>query len=422
MNAQVASLNPGVVVPPPVAAEHLNVFIAHDWLTGMRGGEKVLLELVRMFPQARIGTLFEKPGAVCQEISQRVSAVSALQRVPAIDRMYRGLLPIMPLAVKTISVPPCDLVISVSHCVAKGVRAPRGVPHICYCLTPMRYIWNMGAHYFQGGAGARAPVRGGAKSVMQLALRAASPALRAADLAQNKRVTAFLANSDNVAARIQKFYHRPATTVYSPIDEQYFALPEPECDAPDVVGDYTAEPFYLVVSALAPYKRVDIAVQAFIGAGAAGRKLIIIGKGPQDKQLRELAATAPIGTVRFLSWQDDAVVRWHYQHCRALIFPGEEDFGLVPLETQACGRPVIAYGAGGVLETVVPLAPDGSNASAATGVFFNEQTAESLLAALGRFERHEPGFRPAALSAHAQKFGGAEFRAGIWRAVESVLR
>lgn len=371
----------------------LRVWLVHDWLTGMRGGEKVLLELVRMFPQARIATLFCVAGSVDGELERRVARTSFLQGVPGIGRHYRNLLPVMGRAMRSIRLEEADLVISSSHCVAKAVGVGAGAVHLCYCHTPMRYIWGMEEHYFSG--------RG--FSMKRMAARMWGPALRRADLASNETVTGFVANSRNVAERIERFYHRRAEVVHPGFDERFF-----------VPGAKEREDYYLIVSALVPYKRVDIAIEAFM-RGDRGRRLVVIGRGPEEGRLRALAGGCE--RITFMGHQSDEVLREHYQRCAALLFPGEEDFGMVPLEAQGCGAAVIAYGVGGVLETVVPW----GGAERPTGVFFDEQSAAAMDAAMDVFEKNREAFVGEAICEHALGFRWSRFREGIGRCVREIL-
>ncbi len=367
-------------------SSRLQVWLVHDWLTGMRGGEKVLLELIRLFPSARVATLFYSSGSVHPEIERRISAVSWLQNIPQIERRYRSLLPLMPLAIRSVRITPADLVISTSHCVAKNIRAQS--PHLCHCFTPMRYIWDMQSAYLQS----RGPAT-------RIALKTLTPWLRHADIAGHKSVHQFVGTCRNVCERIERIYKRPSLVVHSPIDETFFKPAE------KVSGQ-----FFLVVSALVEYKRIDLAVEFFTRLDAGNRarygKLIVIGTGPDMTRLKSMAASAA-GNVEFKGWQDDAAVRWHYQNCRALIFPGEEDFGLTPIEAMACGRPVIAYGRGGILETAIAL--DDASPERATAIFFQKQTLECFGASLERFINEERLFHPTKLFARAMEFGRPAF-------------
>ncbi|MGO9832048.1 MAG: glycosyltransferase [Myxococcaceae bacterium] len=364
----------------------MRVALVHDWLVGRRGGEAVLEALVRLFPEAEVFTLLHQPGSVGPTIEARPIHVSPLQRVPGVFRHYRSLLPLMPWAVGQLDVRGFDFVLSSSHCVAKGVRVPTGTPHLAYVHAPMRYMWHLFEEYFGPGR-ASWPVRVGA--------RALRPTLQAWDKATAAAPDVLLANSQHVAARIKEDWGRPAAVVYPPVDVERFAT------GPLGTG---AGGYFLWVGALAPYKRLDVALEAFRRLGAP---LWVAGEGPDARRLRH--ARPP--SVRWLGPVADAQLPALYRGARALVFPGEEDFGIVPLEAMASGRPVLALGRGGALETV----------TGETGLFFQEATPEALLAALQRFEAFEKGFRPEAARQRALLFGPEPFHAGIRRAVEPLL-
>jgi glycosyltransferase involved in cell wall biosynthesis len=366
------------------------IVLVHDWLTGMRGGEKCLEVLCRRWPHAPLYTLLHRAGSVSPTIEDRPLRTSFLQRLPQVQRYYRFLLPLMPLAANW-RLPPCELVVSLSHCVAKAAQPPRGVPHVCYCFTPMRYAWHMRASYF--GA---TPVPGlKARLVDRLLER-----LRRWDRQTAERVTHFVAISRTVQRRIRECYGRDSTVIYPPVDTDFY------CPAAVPREDY-----FLVVSAFAPYKRLDLAVEA---CNRLGRHLVVIGTGQHGAQLRSLAGP----TVHFLGWQPDDVIRGHLQRCRALLFPGEEDFGIVPLEAQACGAPVIAYGRGGATETVIP---PGSRREP-TGMWFEEQSPECLADALQRFTPWVKGFSSGAARRQALRFNGQRFAEEVFAYLAAALR
>jgi glycosyltransferase involved in cell wall biosynthesis len=367
------------------------VVLVHDWLTGMRGGEKCLEVLCRRWPQAPLFTLLRKPGAVSPVIEQRPLHTSWLQRLPAVHRYYRYLLPLMPAAARGWRVPACDLVVSFSHCVAKAVRPPLGVPHVCYCFTPMRYAWHLREAYFQG------PRRGGLKARVRDRLL---EAIRLWDLRTAERVTHFVAISRTVQQRIRACYGRPSDVIYPPVDTDFY------CPAPVPREDY-----YLAVSAFAPYKRLDLAVA---GCNRLGRRLVVIGMGQDEWRLRALAGPG----ISIQGWQPDGVIRDHLRRCRALLFPGEEDFGIVPLEAHACGTPVIAFGRGGATETVVPP----GDGRAPTGLWFEDQTVDCLADALARFEASAGAFDPAAARLQAQQFSRERFTCELFAYLDAVLR
>jgi glycosyltransferase involved in cell wall biosynthesis len=364
--------------------------LVHDWLTGMRGGEKCLATLCRRWPSAPLFTLLHKPGTVSNWIERRQIHTSLLQRLPAVESYYRYLLPFMPAAIKTWRLPPCELVVSFSHCVAKGICPPRGVPHVCYCFTPMRYAWHQRDAYFSALRFSRLK----ANLIDQILAR-----LRNWDHRTAAHVTHFIAISRTVQQRIAECYGRSSDVIYPPVDTDFF------CPAPVRRAD-----FYLAVSAFAPYKRLDLAIAA---CNHLRRPLVIIGAGQDTNRLRALAGP----TVCFLGWQPDAVVRDHLRRCRALLFPGEEDFGIVPVEAQACGTSVIAYGRGGATETVIP--PGGRLEP--TGWFFAEQTSDCLAAALQAFEAQAHEFAPGAARRQALRFNHGRFEQELLGYLQAVL-
>ncbi len=367
--------------------QDLRVVLVHDWLTGMRGGEKVLDVLCRRWPAARLFTLLHQRGSVSPAIEKLRPKTSFLQYFPWVQRYYRYLLPLMPWAASW-KIPSCDILISSSHCVAKAAQPPEGVPHVCYCHTPMRYAWHLRDAYFGNGK----------KGLKSWLLDGLLRKLRTWDRQTADRVTHFVANSQVVARRIADCYGRSSTVIHPPVDTDFFT--------PAAVR---REDFYLAVSALAPYKRLDLAVSA---CNQLRRRLVVIGSGQAEKKLRALAGP----TIHFLGWQPDDVVRDHLRRCQALVFPGEEDFGIVPVEAMACGTPVIAYGRGGATETVVPL-----GGPEPTGVWFDEQTPDCLADGLERFEAHARDFHPAALRRQALRFQPRRFAEAFFGFVAGVL-
>ncbi|GBD35022.1 GDP-mannose-dependent monoacylated alpha-(1-6)-phosphatidylinositol monomannoside mannosyltransferase [bacterium HR36] len=362
------------------ASQNLRVALVHDWLLAYRGGERVLAELCRLFPQADLYTLFYRPGSTHPVIENRRIQVSWLGHLPAVHRYYRWLLPLYPLAARTLRLGSYDLVISSSHAAAKAVAiAPRTI-HVCYCHTPMRYVWHMRREYFPAPRNWLARARDGLLD-----------ALQTWDRRTAGNVDYFIANSQTVQRRIRECYGRASTVIYPPVDTDFYrpaAVPRRE--------------YYLVVGALVPYKRIDLAVAA---CTRLGRDLLIIGTGSEAKRLRAIAGP----TVRFAGWLPDELVREHLQRCRALIFPGEEDFGMVPVEAQACGTPVIALGRGGATETVIP--PEHSDQP--TGLWFGEPTVESLCEAILRFEAHGHLFRRETCRRNALRFSRTRFRVAL---------
>jgi glycosyltransferase involved in cell wall biosynthesis len=364
----------------------VRVALVHDWLVTWRGGEKVLAALAELFPDAPIFTLFHEPSAMPDAIERHPIVSSFLDRLPGARGRHRQFLPLMPAAIRSLDVGPVDLVISSSHCVAKGVRIPPGARHLSYVHAPLRYMWDRFDDYFGPGRAA-GPVR--------LAARALRPAFQAWDVATAASVDRFVANSAHVAAQIAERYQRFATVVYPPVELERFV--EGTLEGLGQGG------YFLCLGALAPYKRVDLAIEAF---ARLGLPLWIGGSGQSEAWLSRLPPT-----VKVLGQVPDAELPALYRNARALVFPGLEDFGITPLEAQACGRPVIAYGAGGALETVTPQ----------TGVFFGEQTVEALVEAVRSFVAFERGFSPAAARAQASRFTKAAFQAGIRQALESLV-
>ena len=349
----------------------MRVALVHYWLVGMRGGEKVLEALCELFPEADIFTLVADRSALSATIARHRIETSFLQRLGG-RRHYKLLLPLMPLALESFDLSAYDLVVSSEAGPAKGIIPRPDALHVCYCHSPMRYIWDQAPEY-QRDSGWLAGT----------ALRLAAPRLRQWDVTTAARVDHFIANSAFVAQRIEKYYRRPATVIHPPVDLARFAIGAPE-DA------------YLCAGQITPGKRIELAVEAFT---RMRRPLVVIGDGATDR-LRARAGP----TVRFLGPVDDAAMAAWLARCRALVFPGVEDFGIVPLEAMASGRPVIACGRGGALETVVP---------GQTGVLFVEQTVEALVHAVTRFELIEPRLDPQAIRAHAARFARPRFLAEL---------
>ena len=367
------------------------VALVHDWLTGMRGGEKCLEPLCRRWPAARLFTLFHKRGSVSPTIERVHVRPSRLNLLPKVERYYRYLLPLMPFAAGW-RITDADLVVSLSHAVAKSARPPKGVPHVCYCFTPMRYAWHMKDAYFRTtGLLGRLKAR---------AIGAVLSRIRNWDRRTAERVTHFVAISNTVRDRIRDCYDRDAAVIYPPVDT-YFYTPSNE----------PREDFYLVVSALAPYKRFDLAIDA---CAKLGKKLVVIGSGQHAAKLK--AGAGP--NVSFLGWQTDEVIRDHLRRAKALLFPGEEDFGIVPLEAHACGCPVIGFARGGLTETVLPL----GTASEPTGVFFAEQTMDAVCEAIEQFERDADRFDPRAARRQAVLFRKERFETELFGYLDGVLR
>jgi glycosyltransferase involved in cell wall biosynthesis len=369
------------------------VVMVHDWLTGMRGGEKCLEPLARRWPQARLFTLLHTRGSVSPAIEQLRIEPSLLNRLPRVEKYYRYLLPAMPF-VAGWRVRDADLVVSLSHCVAKSARPPEGIPHVCYCFTPMRYAWHMKDSYFRG----QTPLigLGSLKAAMIEKLLAS---IREWDRRTADRVTHFIAISRTVQDRIRECYGRESVVIYPPVDIDFYtpaAVPR--------------EDFYLVVSALAPYKRFDLALEA---CTRLGKKLVVIGAGQDAKKLQASAGSG----ITFLGWQSDEAIRDYLRRAKALLFPGEEDFGIVPLEAQACGCPVIAFGRGGATETIRAL----GDSNEPTGVLFSDQSAAAVIEGIEQFEKEADRFDPRAARRQGMLFHKERFERELFSYLDRVV-
>lgn len=355
------------------------VALVHDWLTGRRGGEKVLEVLAEIFPEAPIFTLFHFPFSQVSALEKREIKTSFLQRWPALRKHYRWYLPFFPLAVELFDLQKFDLIISSSHCVAKGVIPRPDALHISYIHSPIRYAWNQYFAYF-----APSRLRFLAKWIIPLIIHY----LRLWDVNSASRVDFFLANSQAVAERIFKYYRREAEVIHPPVDVDFFQPGEEISSG----GDY-----FLIVSALVPYKRIDLAIEA---ANRFGFSLKIVGVGPEERRWRRLARE----NIEFLGAVSDEELLNLYREAKALIVPGEEDFGINILEAQACGTPVIAFGRGGAVETIQP---------GVTGVLFSELSVESLQVALDNFR--DITFNKSTLRSHAERYSRRVFKEKIER-------
>jgi len=338
----------------------------------MRGGEKVLEVVCGLYPDADIHTLFHWRGSVSPTIERHRIHTSFLQHMPWARSQYRRYLPLFPTAIEQFDLDGCDLVISSSHCAAKGVVAPGRARHVCYCHSPMRYAWDQFDAYF-------GPERVGAVASRWL-YRPVLSRLARWDAATAHRVHRFIANSRHVAARIRRYYNREATIVYPPVDTVFY---QP--------ADVSPESHFLIVSAFVPYKRIEIAIDACRRIGAPLR---IVGDGPDRERLQRLAGS----DVTFLGALPDEQLRSEYQRARALIMPGEEDFGIVPLEASACGRPVVALSRGGAAETVVP---------GITGTLVDELSPGAFGDAIAH--TLDRSFDRGAIRAHAERFSRQRF-------------
>ena len=359
-----------------------------DWLTGMRGGEKCLKALCELYPDANIFTLVYYPEKFDGEFESHRVTTSFIQKLPCNDQTFRGYLPLFPKAIESFDFSGYDLVISFSHCIAKSVIVPNHIPHICYCHTPVRYAWDMKDLYLNRMGFLK-------KTAASFILNR----LQKWDLATADRVDCFLANSQNIQRRIARCYSRSSQVVYPPIEVNRFTI------------SHHNQGYYLILSALVPYKRIDLAVQTF---NHNKKHLIVAGNGPNYKRLKVMARS----NVEFIADPDDQMVEQLYMGCRALIFPGEEDFGIVPVEAQACGKPVIAFAKGGVLESVIG---DHAKDSSTTGVFFKEQTVASMQDAIEYFESMENNIRPEECRRNAERFNVARYKRQMIQQIELIM-
>ena len=389
----------------------MKVALVHDWLIHMRGGEKVLDALAELYPDATLYTLFYNRKRISPKLARLTIKASFLQYFPGIKYYYRWLLPILPWAIRSMKVEDADLVISSSHCVAKGIRVPENAYHVCYCHTPMRYLWGFQDVYFNRYL---APVRFLIDAVFHF--------LKKWDLRTNERVDLFVANSEYIKKRIKMVYQRDAVVVHPPVETDFFKpaddhsplsqrggrgdldsipLNPPLQKGEAIFGNDTEAnlDYYLAVSHFVPYKRLDLVIEAF---NRLERRLVVIGSGPLASQYQKLRKNDQIS---FWGGVSDEALRRTYSEARALIFPTEEDFGIVPLEAQACGAPVIAFRKGGALETVK------------SGVFFDEQTPEAIREAVVRFEGQS--FDRAEVSQKVQGFGRKYFLLNMKKVIET---
>jgi glycosyltransferase involved in cell wall biosynthesis len=347
------------------------VALVHHWLLSMTGGERVCEAICEIFGKPDIFCLVADTRQLSPILKGVSVKTSLIQSLPFARKYYRYYAPLFPLAVELLDLRSYDLVISSDASVVKGVLTGPETCHICYCHSPMRYAWNMFPEFLQGMNG-----------VKRLAVALTMHYLRSFDHAAAARVDHFVANSNNVKRRILKYYRRESEVIYPPCDLERFAISSS-------LGDY-----YLCVGRLVAYKRFELAVQAF---NRSGKRLLIVGEGPEMARLKASAKK----NIQFLGWVSNEELASLYTKCRALVFPGEEDFGIVPLEVQASGRPVIAYGRGGALETVIPPT---------TGLFFYEENPEALNNAVDEFEHTLTSFDPHKIRDNAMRFSRERFQ------------
>ncbi len=357
------------------SVEGRRIAVVHDWLPVYAGAERVLEQILNVYPEADIFSLLDFiPEGQRGFLQNKPVTTSFIQRLPGARKKYRSYLPIMPLAVEQLDVSGYDLVISSSYAVAKGVITGPDQLHVCYCHSPIRYAWDMQNQYLS---------EAGLTGFRGMFARMLLHYMRMWDLRTSHGVNTFIANSQFISRRIRKVYGRESAVIYPPVDTNTFSPNGSKND------------FYLTVSRMVPYKRVDLIVEAF--SKMPDKQLVVIGDGPDFKKIKALAGP----NVEMLGYQYPESLVGYMQHARAVVFAAEEDFGIVPVEAQSCGTPVIAFGKGGVTETVIP---------GETGVFFQEQTVESLCDAVRDFEANRGRICPERCRRHADRFSVARFR------------
>lgn len=357
----------------------MKIALIQDWLTEMGGAEKVFKSLIEIYPHADIFTLvyhddiLEKMGITKDKVK-----ASFIQNLPFAKTKYRNYLPFFTLAIESFDLSDYDLIISSSYCVAKGVLVNSSQIHICYCHSPVRYAWDLHHQYLQE-AGLKKGIKG-------FIVKYFLSKLRIWDVSSSNRVDHFISNSNYIKKRIEKIYRRSAHTIYPPVDVNDFELISQKSD------------FYFTCSRMVPYKKIDLIVSAF--NKMPDKKLVVIGTGPDYNKIKNIAGD----NIVLLGYQPFDVLKDYMQKAKAFVFAAEEDFGIVPVEAQACGTPVIAFGKGGALETVIDNI---------TGILFSEQTISSIQGAVKRFEHVETNFDSERIRTHAESFADQQFKANI---------
>lgn len=366
----------------------MKIALVQDWLTEMGGAEKVFKEIYSLYPEADVFTLVYHPD-ILKKLGIPESKVTAsfIQKLPFSKTKYRNYLPLFSMAVESFDLSEYDLIISSSYCVAKGVLTNAKQTHICYCHSPVRYAWDLHHQYLK-----EAGLERGLKAFI---VKYVLHKLRIWDIASLNRVDHFISNSDFISKRIKRIYGRDAVTVYPPIDIDSFEY------------HHSKEDFYLTCSRMVPYKKIDLIAEAF--SKMPDKKLVIIGTGPEYQKIQKLASS----NITLMGYQSFSVLKDYMQRTKAFVFAAEEDFGIVPLEAQAAGTPVIAFGKGGVLETII---------EGKTGVFFKEQTAESLIEAVEHLESVYPSFDPKEIRKNAERFSPESFDEQIIALVKENLK
>ncbi|KJS02621.1 MAG: hypothetical protein VR68_02530 [Peptococcaceae bacterium BRH_c4a] len=378
----------------------MKVALMHEWLVNIGGSEKCLASFNNVFPGSDLFTVVYDPlAAASMGLTGKITG-TFIQKLPRATRWYPRYLPLMPLAVEQLNLDGYDIILSGSHAFAKGVLSRGDQMHVCYCHTPVRYAWDLYHQYLRQWGLQRGFLSWPARSILHY--------LRLFDVISANRVDHFIANSRYVARRIWRTYRREAAVIYPPVDVDFFR--------PGAGRDN----FFMVLSRLVPYKKVDLIVEAF---AQNGLPLVVVGDGPDINKIKKLAAK----NIEILGWQPSEEVLRYMSRARALVFAADEDFGIVPVEAQACGTPVIAYGKGGVLETVNPLIINGGKGPGGsdyipTGIFFERQTPDSLNGAVAEFIRQEDRFDPQALRRRALYFGRERFEREIRHFIQDRWR
>jgi len=369
----------------------LKVAIVHEWLATYAGSERCVEQLIECFPEADLFSMVDfLEGAERNFIKNKQVTTSPIQKLPFARTKFRSYLPLMPFFVEQFDLSKYDLVISSSHAVSKGVITGPDQVHLCYCYSPIRYAWDL-QHQYLNETGLNKGIKG-------MLAKWQLHKIRNWDLASSFRVDKFAAISNFIARRINKIYRRDATVIYPPVDIDKFTVFREK------------EDFYLAASRMVPYKKMDLIVETF--AKMPDKKLIVIGDGPEMSKVRKLAAD----NISILGYQGFEVLKDHMQRAKAFVFAAEEDFGIIPLEAQACGTPVIAFGKGGSLETIKPLGTDSSS-----GIFFKSQTMESLTATINEFEANQDKFTVENCRINSERFSIDKFRNEIKKFVADNL-
>ena len=367
----------------------MKVAIVHDWLVNFGGAERVVEQMLQLYPDADIYTLVYDEKKMGKYFPKEKIHTSFLQKIPFATKLYTKFLKFMPAAFEAFDLTGYDLVLSSSSSCAKGVITSPTTPYLAYIHSPMRYAWDLYYDYLRKSG-----------RITRHFMKKWIPGIRQWDYISSQRIDCLVANSSYISSRIRKFWGRDSLVINPPVDTDRL---EP--------NNLPAEDFYLVFSRFVPYKRIDLAISA---CGQMGRHLVVLGGGSQEKELKKLASSYKNAKIEFKGRLKDSEVASYLQRCRALIFCAEEDFGIIPVEAQACGRPVIAYGRGGALETVV---------EGKTGTFFDSQTSESLIKAIKKFEQMEKEniFSTTTIREHAQDFSSQHFRDQLRDAVEKTI-